>query len=97
MALPILVSLVLSFTDFGIANLQNPFNLHFVGGQNYAQLIHDPTFLLSALNTLIIVVIGVPVNIALALLVAIGVNRGVSFVKTIFRVGYYLPVVTSFV
>jgi multiple sugar transport system permease protein len=37
------------------------------------------------------------VNIALALLVAIGVNRGVGFVRTLFRVGYYLPVVTSFV
>src|SRR5947209_3054942 len=97
MALPILVSFVLSFTDFGIANLQNPFNLHFIGGQNYAQLIHDPTFLTSALNTLVIVVIGVPLNIALALLVAMGVNRGVGFVKTLFRVGYYLPVVTSFV
>ena len=97
MALPILVSFVLSFTDFGIANLQNPFNLHFTGIQNYTKLLQDQTFLLSALNTLIIVVIGVPVNIALALMVAIGVNRGVSFVRTIFRVGYYLPVVTSFV
>jgi multiple sugar transport system permease protein len=36
-------------------------------------------------------------DIALALLVAIGVNRGVSYVRTIFRIGYYLPVVTSFV
>jgi multiple sugar transport system permease protein len=97
MALPILVSFVLSFTDFGIANLQTPFNLHFIGGQNYVQLLHDQTFLTSAVNTLIIVLIGVPVNIALALLVAIGVNRGVGFVKTFFRVGYYLPVVTSFV
>lgn len=97
MALPILVSFMLSFTDFGIANLQNPFSLHFIGGQNYVQLMHDPTFLQSALNTVVIVVIGVPVNIALALLVAMAVNRGVGFVKTIFRVGYYLPVVTSFV
>ncbi len=97
MALPILASFVLSFTNFGIANLQSPFTAQFIGGQNYAQLLHDQTFLISALNTLIIVVIGVPVNIALALLVAIGVNRGVGFVKTVFRVGYYLPVVTSFV
>ena len=97
MAVPILVSFVLSFTDFGIANLQNPFNLHFIGVQNYTKLLQDQTFQQSALNTLIIVVIGVPVNIALALMVAIGVNRGVSFVRTIFRVGYYLPVVTSFV
>lgn len=97
MALPILVSLVLSFTDFGLASLQNPFNLHFIGVQNYVQLMHDQTFLTAALNTLYLVVIGVPLNVALALLVAVGLNRGVSYVKTIFRVGYYLPVVTSIV
>ena len=97
MALPIVASFVLSFTNFGIANLQNLFDLHFVGLQNYVNLIHDQTFLLAALNTLYIVVVGVPVNIALALLVAMGVNRGVNAVRTIFRVGYYLPVVTSFV
>ena len=97
MALPIIASLVLSFTDFGIANLQNPFNLHFIGLRNYAQLAHDQLFLTAALNTLIVVVIGVPLNVGLALLIAIGVNRGVSYVRSIFRVGYYLPVVTSIV
>jgi ABC-type sugar transport system permease subunit len=97
MALPIIASFVLSFTDFGIANLQNPFQLHFIGVQNYVKLAHDQTFLLAALNTLYVVVVGVPLDIALALLVAIGVNRGVSYVRTIFRIGYYLPVVTSFV
>src|SRR5438105_7435353 len=66
MTLPILASFVLSFTDFGIANLQNPFNLHFIGVQNYVQLLHDQTFLLSALNTLFIVVVGVPLDIALS-------------------------------
>src|SRR5437763_14907731 len=54
MAVPILVSFVLSFTDFDIANLQNPFNLHFIGIQNYTKLLQDQTFLLSALNTVII-------------------------------------------
>ena len=97
MVLPIIASLLLSFTDFGIANLQNPFSLHFIGFQNYVQLAHDQIFLLAALNTLIIVVIGVPLNVGLALLIAIGVNRGVSYVRTIFRIGYYLPVVTSIV
>lgn len=97
MALPILASLVLSFTNFGIANLANPFNLHFIGAQNYGRLAHDQLFLQAALNTIIVVVIGVPLNVGLALLIAIGVNQGVRFARTIFRVGYYLPVVTSIV
>jgi multiple sugar transport system permease protein len=51
----------------------------------------------AALNTIIVVVIGVPLNVGLALLIAIGANQGVRFARTIFRVGYYLPVVTSIV
>lgn len=97
MAFPIIVSLLLSFTDFGLANLQDPFSLHFIGIQNYVKLVHDQVFLLAALNTLIVVVVGVPLNIILSLLVAIGLNRGVNYVRTIFRIGYYLPVVTSIV
>lgn len=97
MALPIIASLILSFTNFGIANLQNPFDLHFIGLRNYVQLAHDQLFLQAALNTIIVVVIGVPLNVGLALLIAIGVNQGVRAVSTIFRVGYYLPVVTSIV
>ncbi len=94
---PIIVALLLSFTDFGLANLQNPFNLHFIGFQNYVRLIHDATFLTSAVNTIYFVVVGVPLNIAIGLLLAIGVNQGVSYVKAIFRVGYYVPVITSIV
>ncbi len=97
MALPILASLVLSFTSFGLANLADPFNLNFIGLQNYGRLIHDQLFLQAALNTIIVVVIGVPLNVGLALLIAIGANQGVRFARTIFRVGYYLPVVTSIV
>ena len=97
MVLPIIVSLLLSFTDFGLSNLQNPFQLHFIGMQNYVHLMHDQIFLLAALNTLIIVVIGVPLNIGLALMIAIGLNRGTNYVRAIFRIGYYLPVVTSIV
>ena len=97
LALPIIASLVLSFTDFGLANLADPFNLHFIGFQNYVKLAQDQTFLTTAVNTLYVVVVGVPLNVGLALLIAIGVNRGVGSVKAIFRLGYYLPVVTSIV
>lgn len=97
MAAPIIASLILSFTDFGIANIANPFNLNFIGFQNYAQLIHDPTFMTAVLNTLEFVLVGIPLNIALGLLIALGLNRGVGAFRSIFRVGYYLPVVTSII
>jgi multiple sugar transport system permease protein len=97
LAFPIIASLVLSFTDFGLANLANPFNLHFIGLQNYAKLAKDQTFLTTAVNTLYVVVVGVPLNVGLALVIAVGVNRGLGYIKAIFRLGYYLPVVTSIV
>ncbi|HZU67741.1 MAG TPA: sugar ABC transporter permease [Ktedonobacteraceae bacterium] len=97
MAAPIIASLILSFTDFGIANVANPFNLNFIGFRNYVQLAHDPDFIAAVLNTLEFVVIGIPLDVVLALLIAVGLNRGVGAFRAIFRVGYYLPVVTSIV
>lgn len=94
---PIVAALLLSFTNFGLLNLANPFNVHFIGVQNYVKLFQDQTFLTSALNTLYFVVVGVPLNIVLSLLLALGVNQGVGYVRSLFRVGYYLPVVTSIV
>jgi multiple sugar transport system permease protein len=94
---PIVAALILSFTNFGLLNLANPFNLHFIGVQNYIKLFQDQVFLTSALNTLYFVVVGVPLNIVVSLLLALGVNQGVGYIRSIFRVGYYLPVVTSIV
>lgn len=94
---PIIAALILSFTNFGLANLANPFDLHFIGIQNYVKLFQDEMFLTSSLNTLYFVVVGVPLNVAFSLLLALGVNQGVGYIKSIFRVGYYLPVVTSIV
>jgi multiple sugar transport system permease protein len=96
-ALPILASLVLSLTDFGLADLRDPFGVSFVGLDNYSQLIHDQLFWKAARNTAYFVVVGVPVTIGVGLLVALGLNNAALRLKGLFRVGYYLPVVTSIV
>ena len=41
--------------------------------------------------------VGVPLTMALGLLAAVGLNQGVVKFRTLFRVGFYLPVVTSIV
>ena len=97
LAFPIGASLALSFTSFGLRDLQNPVGATFVGFQNYVDLLGDPTFWTSLGNTVFFVVIGVPVTLALGLLIANALNRGVNRFKTTFRVGYYLPVITSIV
>jgi multiple sugar transport system permease protein len=97
LALPILASFVLSFTGFGLANLRDWFGADWVGLDNYTRLIEDEIFLKAARNTLIFVVFGVPLTLALGLLAALGLNQALGRVQGVFRVGYYLPVVTSIV
>jgi multiple sugar transport system permease protein/raffinose/stachyose/melibiose transport system permease protein len=97
LAFPIAASLALSFTSFGLRDLQSPIGATFVGLQNYIDLLGDPKFWTSLLNTVYFVVIGVPVTLAIGLLIANALNRGVNRLKTTFRVGYYLPVITSIV
>jgi multiple sugar transport system permease protein len=97
LALPILASFVLSFTGFGLANLRDWFAADWVGLDNYTKLFDDDIFLKAARNTAVFVVFGVPLTIALGLLAALGLNQGLGKLQGLFRVGYYLPVVTSIV
>ena len=97
LALPIGASFVLSFTSFGIANLRDWFSADFVGLDNYSKLADDEIFHKAARNTLVFVVFGVPLTLALGLLAALGLNQALGRVLGLFRVGYYLPVVTSIV
>jgi multiple sugar transport system permease protein len=97
LALPILASFVLSFTDFSLGNLVDPLSARFIGFSNYAKLLHDPKFLQAALNTTIFVVFGTALNLAVGLAAAVALNRGITRFRAIFRVGYYLPVVSSIV
>jgi multiple sugar transport system permease protein len=94
---PVLVSLVMSLTDLGSADLLDPLGVNIVGLDNYLRLFEDPKFVIAATNTAIFVVVGVPLTMALALLVALGLNSGLVKFRALFRVGYYLPVVTSIV
>ena len=94
---PVLASLLMSVTDLGSADLLDPLGVNVVGLDNYIKLFGDEKFLTAAGNTAIFVVAGVPLTMLLSLLVALGLNSGLVRFRTMFRVGYYLPVVTSIV
>jgi multiple sugar transport system permease protein len=68
-----------------------------VGVENYVELFRDDTFRKAAFNTAYFVVIGVPLTMGLALAVAVALNSGITRMRTFFRVGYYIPVITSIV
>jgi multiple sugar transport system permease protein len=93
---PVLASLGMSFTDMRSTDVRNPLSVEFVGLANYVDLIQDPLFRKVTVNTLLYLVLGVPLTMAVALAVAVGLN-GLSRSRGFFRVGFYLPVVTSIV
>jgi multiple sugar transport system permease protein len=97
LAFPILASFLLSFTSFGLKDLANPVGTSVVGLKNYVDLFNDPKFGKALFNTFYFVVVGVPLTLVFGLLVATALSRGVSRFRTAFRVGYYLPVITSIV
>ena len=67
--------------------------MSFVGFQNYLDQFSSPDLHIALWNTLYYTVLTVPGGLILALLVALGLNnvRG----KTVYRVIYFMPVVTS--
>jgi multiple sugar transport system permease protein len=90
--IPVALAFVLAFTN---ARLISP-SIQFVGLDNFTRLFQDPLFWKSLRNTLYFAVVVVPLQSALALLLALLVNiriRGTNFFRTL----YFVPVVTSIV
>ncbi|MHA6483983.1 carbohydrate ABC transporter permease [Paenibacillus sp. strain BS8-2] len=94
---PILVALVISFTDMDLGGLANFDSIEYVGFDNFTDVINDSVFLKAILNTLFYVVIGVPLVILFSLTIALLINLGTSRLFKAFRVVYYLPSVTNIV
>jgi multiple sugar transport system permease protein len=97
MAGPILVALFTSFTDLRVTDIRNPLSVDIVGVENYLAVLSDARFQKAAANTAVFVLVGVPLTIVLGLAAAVGLNQGIVKFRTMFRVGFYLPVVTSIV
>ncbi|WP_238160581.1 carbohydrate ABC transporter permease [Kribbella pratensis] len=87
----------MSFTDIRQRDLRTPFSVNGVGFGNYVKAFQDETFRKAAFNTAYFVVIGVPLTLVVALAAAVLLDRGVKRFQALFKVGYYLPVVTSIV
>ncbi|MER8072650.1 sugar ABC transporter permease [Streptomyces sp. NPDC094034] len=97
MAFPIIATLAMSFTDFGLRNVTDPLSAEFIGFENYTKLFGDEKFLKALFNTAYFVVVGVPLTIGAGLAAAVLLNSGIDRARTFFRVGFYAPVVTSIV
>ena len=94
---PVVASLLLSFTDFDIYAVANPANLRFVGLGNYGALLGDPLFARALRNTLYYVAVGGPLSVAASLAAALLVNARLARFRPLFRTAFFLPVVTTLV
>jgi multiple sugar transport system permease protein len=65
-----------------------------VGTYNYSYILHDPYFLQALKNTLILVVITVPVSTGLALFISFGLTS-IRKLRDLFQTIYFLPYVTN--
>lgn len=88
---PIIRAIYLSFTESNLFNSPK-----WVGMSNYVEAISDKNIILALNNTMFMTVIGLPVTIIVALLLAMLLNtkiRGLAIFRTI----YYLPSVVPIV
>lgn len=65
-----------------------------VGLYNYSYVLHDPYFLQAVKNTLLLVVITVPVSTGLALLISAGLSS-INPLRNLYQTVYFLPYVTN--
>ena len=89
---PMAMCIWTSFTD---ANMNSNTADRFIGFANYVELWQDPVFLKALVNTIIIVVVSVPVVCIFSLWVASAIYRMKEGPLSFFRVVFYLPVVTG--
>ncbi len=88
-AFPLIFSFILIFHKW---NIITP--MEFVGMRNFERLFQDIQFFKSLTNTLLFLVIHIPLQIVAALLIAVLLNQKIKF-RGLFRALFFLPVVVS--
>jgi ABC-type sugar transport system permease subunit len=88
-AFPVGFSIVLTFHNW---NIISP--MEYTGLNNYVRLVNDKTFLKSMGNTIIFLLIHIPLQIIFALLLAEILNQKIKL-RGVFRGAFFLPVIVS--
>ncbi|WP_411678353.1 carbohydrate ABC transporter permease [Caproicibacter sp.] len=88
--IPVVGSIPLAFCDYSVLG-----QTKFIGFANFIRAFNDPEFKIAILNSVLFVLTVPPLQI-LSILLAIFVNKKIRGIS-IFRVLYYIPVVTSMV
>ncbi|MBN8547317.1 MAG: sugar ABC transporter permease [Ignavibacteria bacterium] len=95
--IPVISAFIISFTDFDIYAIGNYSKFRFTAFDNYIKLFDNALFWTALKNTLFFVVISGPLSIAVSLGAAMMLNSKLVKFKGIFRLVYFMPVVTTLV
>ncbi len=96
---PMVISILISLTDWnGLDHLFAPGFMedHFVGLKNYAEIMHSTEFWSVLTHTLTYIVLYIPLMLIASIAAASLLNQPRRYVG-VFRVIYYIPVLTSWV
>ena len=88
-AFPVVFSIVLTFHNW---NIISP--MEYIGFGNFVRLFNDQFFFRSIWNTLVFLIIHIPLQIVAALAIAQVLNQKIKF-RGFFRAAYFLPVIVS--
>ncbi len=95
--IPVIAAFLISFTDFDIYSLGNYSNIRIIWFQNYLNLFNDPLFWTALKNTFYYVIVAGPISVAVSLGAAILLSSKLIKFTSIFRLAYFIPVVTTLV
>lgn len=90
--IPFFQTIGLSFLDYS----HSIYNPNFTGMQNYIEILHNPVFYKVMLNTIIYLVVAVPILAIFPLLLAVLINQKIRGI-TLYKILIYLPVIVSIV
>ena len=96
-AVPVVVGLALSFTDFDLYAIGDLGSVRFLGLGNYAQVLTNPLFWKALGNTLFYVIVGGPLSALASLVAALLVSSRLARFQAFFRSVFFVPVVTTLV
>ncbi len=91
MVYPLIDVLIYSFEEGYNSASQTYFG---VGTYNYSYVLRDPYFMQAVKNTLILVLVTVPVSTGLALLISLGLSK-IQRLRNLFQTIFFLPYVTN--
>lgn len=90
---PFMLTIGNSFTNY---NILKPGQTEFVGLKNFVKLTRDTVFMKSIVNTFVFVILVVPLQVCLALALALLINRKLKGIS-IYRMAFFAPTVLSLV